>query len=54
MTVTFRAWPGPRLWSWSFQVTRLLGIIDFGGADFTEILEAIHRIRPGDEESWSS
>ncbi len=52
MTVTFQAWPDPRLWNWSFQVTRLLGIIDFGGADFTEIHGAIQRIKPGDEESW--
>lgn len=52
MTVTFQAWPEPRFWNWSFQVTRLLGIIDFGGADFTEIHEAIQRITPGDEESW--
>lgn len=44
MTVTFRAWPGPRL----------LGIIDFGGADFTEIDEAVQRIRPGDEPGAGS
>lgn len=52
MTVTFQAWPEPRFWNWSFQVTRLLGIIDFGGSDFTEIHEVIQRITPGDEESW--
>ena len=42
MTVTFTAWPQPELWNWSFQVTRMLGIIDFGGADFTEIHEVLH------------
>jgi pimeloyl-ACP methyl ester carboxylesterase len=52
MTVTFQAWPDRRLWNWSFQVTRLLGIVDFGGADFTEIHEVIQRIAPGDDESW--
>jgi len=52
MTVTFQAWPEPRFWNWSFQVTRLLGIIDVGGSDFTEIHEVIQRITPGDEESW--
>ena len=52
MTVTFTAWPQPELWNWSFQVTRMLGIIDFGGSDFTEIHEVIQRIVPGDIESW--
>lgn len=52
MTTTFQAWPAPHSWNWSFQVTRLLGIIDFGGTDFTEIHEVIQRITPGDEESW--
>ena len=52
MTTSFHAWPDERLWNQSFQVTRLLGIIDFGGADFTEIHEAIQRITPGDDESW--
>lgn len=52
MTVTFQAWPEPHLWNWSFQVTRMLGIIDFGGSDFTEIHEVIQRIKPGDDESW--
>lgn len=54
MTVTFQVWPDPRLWNWSFKVTRPLGIIDFGGIDFTEIHEAIQRIKPGDEESRTS
>ena len=52
MTVTWQAWPEPRHWNHSFQVTRLLGIIDFGGADFTEIHEAVQRIAIGDNESW--
>ena len=50
--VTFKAWPQPELWNHTFQVTRMLGLIDFGGADFTEIYQAIHRIDPGDDESW--
>ena len=52
MTVTFQAWPQPEFWNYSFQVTRMLGIIDFGGSDFTEIHEVIQRIRIGDDESW--
>ncbi|MGH7279236.1 MAG: alpha/beta hydrolase [Candidatus Rokuibacteriota bacterium] len=52
MTQTFQAWDDPRFWNWSFQVTRLLGIMDFGGTDFTEIHEAVQRIKPGDDESW--
>ena len=53
MTVTFNAWPErPDLWNYAFQVTRMLGIIDFGGTDFTEIHEVIQRITPGDDESW--
>lgn len=52
MTVTFQAWPDPDLWNDSFQVTRMLGIIDVGGSDFTEIHEVIQRITPGDHESW--
>ena len=52
MTVTFQAWPQAEFWNYSFQVTRMLGIIDFGGADFTEIHEAVQRIRIGDDESW--
>ncbi|MGH7529862.1 MAG: alpha/beta hydrolase family protein [Gemmatimonadales bacterium] len=51
-TQTYQAWDEPRLWNWSFQVTRLLGIIDFGGADFTEIHEVVQRIKSGDDESW--
>ncbi len=52
MTLTYQAWPEPHLWNWSFQLTRLLGIIDFGGSDFTEIHEVVQRIKPGDDESW--
>jgi hypothetical protein len=52
MTVTYQAFPDPRHWNQSFQVTRLIGLIDFGGSDFTEIHEAVQRIQPGDDESW--
>lgn len=52
MTITFQAWPQAELQNYSFQVTRMLGIIDFGGSDFTEIDEVIQRITPGDDESW--
>jgi hypothetical protein len=52
MTVTYQAWPDPQHWNYAFQVTRLLGIIDFGGSDFTEIHETVQRIRIGDDESW--
>ncbi len=51
-TQTYQAFADPRLWNYSFQVTRLLGIIDFGGSDFTEIHEVVQRIKPGDDESW--
>ena len=30
----------------------MLGIIDFGSSDLTEIHEVIQRIRIGDDESW--
>lgn len=33
MTVTYQAWSEPEWWNHSFQVMRLLGIIDFGGSD---------------------
>jgi pimeloyl-ACP methyl ester carboxylesterase len=52
MTATFQAWPQPAFWNYSFQVTRMLGLIDFGGSDFTEIHEVIQRIAIGDDESW--
>jgi pimeloyl-ACP methyl ester carboxylesterase len=52
MTITFQAWPQPEFWNYSFQVTRMLGIIDFGGSDFTEIHEVVQRITIGDDESW--
>lgn len=52
MSETFLAWPQPEHYNRSFQVIRMLGLIDFGGADFTEIWYAINRITPGDDESW--
>lgn len=51
VTKTYQAWPDNRLWS--FQVTRILGLIDFGGSDFTEIHEVVQRITPNDDESWN-
>lgn len=50
MTIANHRWPdNPFL---SFQVTRLLGIVDFGGADFTEIYETCRRIDPKDAQTW--
>lgn len=49
-TQTWTAWPDNPLWSW--QVTRIIGLVDFGAANFAEIWEAVQRIRPRDEESW--
>lgn len=49
-TKTWQAWPDNPLWSW--QVTRIIGLIDFGAANFTEVMEAVQRITPRDEESW--
>jgi hypothetical protein len=49
-TKTWTAWPDNPLWSW--QVTRIIGLIDFGAANFTEIMEVVQRITPRDEESW--
>ena len=51
-SATFLAWEEPELYNKSFQIIRLLGIIDFGGSDFTEIWYVISRIDPRDDESW--
>ena len=37
---------------WSFNVMRLISQAHFGGGQFSEIHEAIARIREGDAESW--
>lgn len=49
---TWQAWPEEPLFSW--QVTRILGLIDFGGANWAEVWEAVQHIRSGDSESWHS
>ena len=49
-TKTWSAWPDNPLWSW--QVTRIIGLVDFGAANFTEVMEVVQRITPRDEESW--
>jgi hypothetical protein len=50
VTRTFQPWPDNPIWS--FQVTRLLALADFGGSDFTEVSEVVQRITPRDVESW--
>lgn len=47
---TWQAWPEEPLFSW--QVTRILGLIDFGAANWAEAWEAIQHIQRGDPESW--
>lgn len=49
-TQTWSAWPDNPLWSW--QVTRIIGLGDFGAANFAEVWEVVQRIRARDEESW--
>jgi pimeloyl-ACP methyl ester carboxylesterase len=51
-TSEWLAWPDDPLWSW--QVTRIVGLADFGAANFAEIFEVVQRIRPSDGESWLS
>lgn len=49
--VTYMAWPEhSRL---SYQVSRILGLCDFGAADFTEVYQAVLRIEPDDDYSWN-
>jgi hypothetical protein len=50
-TTEWLAWPDNPLWSW--QVTRIIGLADFGGSNFAEIFEAVQRITPHDDDSWS-
>ncbi len=50
-TSEWLAWPDNPLWSW--QVTRIIGLADFGGSNFAEIYEAVQRIVPRDDVSWS-
>ncbi|MCL5116087.1 MAG: alpha/beta hydrolase [Firmicutes bacterium] len=45
-------WAFPDNTHWSFTVSRIIGLIDFGGANFAEIIQAVTRIKDGDEESW--
>lgn len=49
-TQTWNAWPDNPHWSW--QVTRIIGLIDFGAANFTEVWEVVQRIKERDNESW--
>lgn len=44
------AWPANRIWSW--QVTRVIGLADFGASNFAEVYEAVQRIVPDDHASW--
>ncbi|MDQ0777177.1 pimeloyl-ACP methyl ester carboxylesterase [Streptomyces aurantiacus] len=50
MSVAFTKWP--ERYVWSFQVTRLLGLADFGGSDVTEVYETVQRISLDDPRSW--
>ena len=51
MSKAFSRWP--ERYVWSFQVTRLLGLADFGGSDATEIYETCSRISLDDESSFN-
>jgi hypothetical protein len=48
------AWPQEEAgtWNYSYQVTRMIGMADFGATDFTEIHEAVQRISYDDQVSW--
>lgn len=37
---------------WSFTVARLVGLVDYGGANLAEISWAVRQMRDGDQESW--
>jgi len=50
MSVAFSRWP--ERYVWSFQVSRMLGLADFGGSDFTEVYETCDRISLDDPQSW--
>ena len=50
-SVTYMAWPeNVRM---SYQISRIVGLCDFGAADFTEIYQAVLRIDPSDDASWN-
>ena len=50
-SVTYMAWPEHvRM---SYHVSRIIGLCDFGAADFTEIYQAVLRIDPTDDSSWN-
>ncbi len=50
-SVTYMAWP--ELSRMSYHVSRIIGLCDFGAADFTEIYQAVLRIDPTDDASWN-
>jgi hypothetical protein len=54
MTMPYMAWPQEEAgtWNYSYQVTRMIGMADFGATDFTEIHEAVQRISYDDQASW--
>lgn len=37
---------------WNFTLWRLIGLMDFGAANFSEMMEAIRNIPSGDETAW--
>lgn len=50
-SITYMAWPeNVRM---SYHISRIIGLCDFGAADFTEIYQAVLRIDPTDDESWN-
>ena len=50
-SVTYMAWPeNVRM---SYHISRIIGLCDFGAADFTEIYQAVIRIDPNDDVSWN-
>ena len=50
-SVTYMAWPEHvRM---SYHISRIIGLCDFGAADFTEIYQAVLRIDPTDDASWN-
>ncbi|MDA1226475.1 MAG: prolyl oligopeptidase family serine peptidase [Chloroflexi bacterium] len=50
-SVTYMAWPeNVRM---SYHISRIIGLCEFGAADFTEIYQAVLRIDPTDDASWN-
>ncbi|WP_029421765.1 alpha/beta hydrolase family protein [Alicyclobacillus macrosporangiidus] len=37
---------------WNFTLWRLIGLIDFGASNFSEMMEAVAHIPAGDEKAW--